>query len=92
MGFFRISTGHLRAGLVELAYGALVLSLAIDTVVRPRLVGRDELPVLFTFIGLIGGVAIFGLIGLVEGPVLVSLCIATLKIYDDEVVSDAAGA
>jgi predicted PurR-regulated permease PerM len=88
VGLFRVFTGHVGAGIAELAYGAVVVGIAIDYVVRPRLVGRDNLPAVFTFIGLIGGVAVFGLIGLILGPVLVSLCVAVLKIYHDEIVSD----
>jgi predicted PurR-regulated permease PerM len=86
MGVFRILTGHVAGGVTELIWGAVVVSLIVDTVIRPRLVGRGHLPAIFTFVGLIGGVQVFGLIGLIVGPVVVSLCVALLRIYDREVV------
>ncbi len=89
VGLFRVFTGHVASGAVEIAYGALVVGLAIDYVIRPQLVGRNHVPALFTFIGLFGGVAVFGLIGLILGPMLVSLCLAALKIYDEEVAAEA---
>jgi predicted PurR-regulated permease PerM len=88
VGIFQIVTGHLWAGLVEIAYGALVMELSINYGIRPRQVGRADLPGIFTFIALLGGVAVFGLIGLIVGPVVVSLCMAILKIYDDELLSE----
>ena len=85
-GLFLIYTGHPLAGVLELLYGALVVSVGIELVIRPRLVGVAQLPKVFTFVGLFGGVALFGLMGLILGPVIVSLCVAVLKIYNEEVV------
>jgi predicted PurR-regulated permease PerM len=90
IGLFRIFTGHPASGAAEIVYGAVVVGVVVDYVIRPRLVGRDHIPALFTFIGLFGGVAVFGLIGLILGPMLVSLCLAILKIYDEEVASEVA--
>ena len=88
VGLLCIFTGRVGAGVGELLYGALIVTTFVDYVVRPRLVGNSRLPLVFTFIGLFGGVAVFGPIGVVLGPVTVSLCFAVLKIYDEEVVSE----
>jgi predicted PurR-regulated permease PerM len=49
-------------------------------------VGSDKnVPVLLTFVSLFGGVEVFGLVGLVLGPVIVTLSIAILKTYQVEV-------
>jgi predicted PurR-regulated permease PerM len=59
---------------------------ASDYYVRPRLVGSDkDVPVLLTFVSLFGGVEVFGLVGLVLGPVIVALALAVLKTYQAEV-------
>jgi predicted PurR-regulated permease PerM len=42
-------------------------------------------PALLTFVSLFGGVEVFGLVGLVLGPVIVTLSIAVLKTYQTEV-------
>jgi predicted PurR-regulated permease PerM len=86
LGIFRMATGHVVAGLISLIYSALVVGVASDYLVRPRLVGSDKnVPVLLTFVSLFGGVEVFGLVGLVLGPVIVTLSIAVLKIYQSEV-------
>ena len=67
-----------RAGwAVGLAVWGIVISLS-DNFVRPLLVStKVPISTLMVFIGAIGGVAGFGMVGLVLGPVLMSLC-ATL--------------
>jgi predicted PurR-regulated permease PerM len=92
LGIYRIASGHAVAGLFSLIYSALVVGVASDYFIRPRLVGSDKnVPVLLTFVSLFGGVEVFGLVGLVLGPVIVTLSIAILKTYQTE-VSAARGA
>jgi predicted PurR-regulated permease PerM len=52
-----------------------------DYVIRPRLVGDEAIPTLITFVALFGGIEVFGLKGLVVGPVLMSVAVAILRIY-----------
>lgn len=85
IGIFLLITGHPLAGASELVYGALVVGVVTDYVIRPRLVGsKDDMPAVLIFIGLLGGTEVFGLIGLVLGPVIVTMCVAVLRIYDAE--------
>jgi predicted PurR-regulated permease PerM len=57
----------------------LVVSL-VDNIVRPLLVsGRARIGTLTVFIGVLGGVSAFGAIGLVMGPLVVSLVLALLE-------------
>ena len=54
------------------AWGALVM-LGNDHFVWPRVVGEaTRLPFLFAFVGIFGGVASFGLVGLFLGPVIMA--------------------
>jgi predicted PurR-regulated permease PerM len=86
LGIYRMVTGHVVAGLFSLIYSALIVGVASDYFIRPRLVGSDKnVPVLLTFVSLFGGVEVFGLVGLVLGPVIVTLSIAILKTYQVEV-------
>ena len=49
---------------------------------RPRLVGgHGTMPPLATFVALFGGVEVFGLAGLIVGPLLMSISIAILRIF-----------
>ncbi len=81
-GVVLILVGHPVLGTIELVWGALVVSVVCEYVIRPWLVGGDaHLPSLVTFAALLGGVQVFGLKGLVVGPVLMSLAIAVLRLY-----------
>jgi predicted PurR-regulated permease PerM len=84
-GVFLLGTGHLVSGVLELIYGGVVVVGFSDYVLRPRLVGgQGEMPALLTFVSLFGGVETFGFIGLILGPLLMSIAIALLRIYAKE--------
>jgi predicted PurR-regulated permease PerM len=86
VGVFLIVVGHPVRGVVELVWGMLVIVGFSDYVLRPNLVGGEEgMPALLTFISLFGGVEVMGLKGLIVGPVVMSIAVATLRIYAREV-------
>ena len=70
--------------LVMLAWGVGVVS-TVDQVLRPWLIGRDvPIPILFLVFSVLGGLVLYGPIGLFAGPVLVSLFMTALQIYREE--------
>jgi len=82
IGAVLIATGHVGMGAIEIVWGTLVVVGVSDYLIRPRLVaGRGTMPALLTFTALFGGVEVFGLLGLVLGPIVMSLSLALLKIY-----------
>ena len=82
-------TGHWGSALVVLAICAGV-SAVIDNVVRPMLLGgRTEMNTFEIFISVVGGIAVFGMMGLVLGPVLVATAHSILAVYTQS-VEDAA--
>ncbi len=82
---YLMATHHVAAGVAELLYGAFVVGIVTDYVIRPRLVrGSTGVPAVLTFVSLFGGVEIFGVVGLIVGPVIVTLCLAVLKTYEEE--------
>jgi len=92
VGVGLLATGHTAAGSFELIWGALIVVGASDYVVRPRLVrGDGKIPSLITFIALFGGVKVFGLLGLIVGPVIAAVAIAVLRTYDREVCAPLSG-
>jgi predicted PurR-regulated permease PerM len=73
----------LRAGGLML-YGALVVS-TIDNFLRPKIIGkRARVHPLVILLGVFGGLALFGFVGIIIGPFLLTLFIASLKIYEQE--------
>jgi predicted PurR-regulated permease PerM len=78
-----VSGGSSGAGLALFGWGAVVM-LAGDHFVWPTLVGgAARLPFLFAFVGIFGGLATFGLLGLFLGPVIMA---ALLTIWREWVI------
>jgi predicted PurR-regulated permease PerM len=71
--------GHWKSTIFMVIWGSLLVSL-VDNVVRPMLVsGRAHVGTLTVFIGVLGGLAAFGAIGLFLGPVVLALIIALIR-------------
>jgi len=86
VGIGLIAAGHPVSGVFELLWGMVVVVGLSDYVIRPSLVGgHGHVPTLLTFISLFGGVEVFGLLGLIVGPVIASVALALLRTYDREI-------
>ncbi len=73
--------GHWGKALALTAWGALVIGM-IDNFLRPKLVGeRTRLHELLIFFSVLGGLQIFGVLGLVLGPVIVAITLALLDVF-----------
>ncbi|HYL85116.1 MAG TPA: AI-2E family transporter [Candidatus Angelobacter sp.] len=80
-------TGHWGRALVLLIICAVV-STVLDNVLRPLLLGgRTELSALVVFISILGGVSLFGMLGLVLGPILVATAASVLNAHMDRTES-----
>ncbi len=67
--------GQLVSAIGIFVFGMLVLAIG-DHVLRPRIIGSAvELPFLWVLFGILGGVDVFGLIGLFIGPALMALVV-----------------
>jgi predicted PurR-regulated permease PerM len=74
-------TGHWGRAVLLLVICAGVSTL-VDNVLRPLLLGgRTELSALLIFISVVGGVGLFGMLGLVLGPILVATAASVLAVY-----------
>ena len=77
-------SGSMGRGLTLLAVGVGIIGL-VDNVVRPMLLsGRTQLNGLLVFVSLLGGIAAFGFLGLVLGPVIMATAIGVLDAYTKE--------
>lgn len=78
------STGHMAKALTLAAIGAGVVA-SIDNLLRPALLaGRAQMNGLLMFVSLLGGVSVFGLVGLILGPLVVALAAGLLEAYSGE--------
>lgn len=76
--FLALSGAYVKA-VVLVAWGILVIG-SIDNFLSPRLVGkRARLHELLIFFGVLGGLDVFGVLGLVVGPVVVAVTLALIE-------------
>lgn len=86
-----LASGHLARALLLTAYCLVILMAGNDYVVRPRLVGSaEDTHPLLTLVALIGGISVFGVAGVIVGPVTLSLFVASARIYEREREHDLA--
>jgi predicted PurR-regulated permease PerM len=72
-------TGAYIKAVILVAWGALVIS-SIDNFLSPRLVGRRaRLHELLIFFAVLGGLQVFGVLGIVLGPVVVAVTLALIE-------------
>jgi predicted PurR-regulated permease PerM len=75
------ATGHWGKAIVLAAWGALVIG-TIDNILRPKLVGeKTKLHELFIFFSVLGGLHVFGVVGIVLGPVMLAITLALLEVF-----------
>jgi predicted PurR-regulated permease PerM len=75
--------GSVAAGLVLLFVGIFAIS-AVDSGLRPIIIrGRVRMPLLVIFFSVFGGIQLFGLIGLVMGPLVLGVFISVVDIFKD---------
>jgi predicted PurR-regulated permease PerM len=80
---FLALNGEWPRAIVLLVWGALVIS-SVDNFLRPRLVGgRVGLSELVMFFALLGGLKVFGVLGIVLGPVLFAIAAAIVDALSD---------
>ncbi len=76
-------SGHFT-GVLILAVICGAVAGNLDNVLRPRLVGKDtEMHDLFVLFGTLGGIALFGILGIIIGPIISALFITIWEIYGD---------
>jgi predicted PurR-regulated permease PerM len=76
-------TGHWGKGAVILVICGGVAAVA-DNIIRPLLLrNRTHLNELLLFIGVLGGLEVFGLLGLVAGPTVVAAAMGIFRVYMD---------
>ncbi len=90
-GIYLVLQGQAMPGVGLLLWGALVVS-AIDNVLRPLFIsGHGHLPILAVALGVLGGLAAFGFVGLIVGPLTLALFLAVFKIYREQMESVRPG-
>jgi len=73
--------GATTKALILLVYSVLILG-TIEHFVKPKLIGKKiQLSTFAIFLGVIGGLSLFGILGLFFGPIIVALLVTSIEIY-----------
>jgi predicted PurR-regulated permease PerM len=73
--------GQYAQGIGLALFCALVVG-SVDNLVRPSLVGKDtQMHDLFILFGTLGGIAFFGVLGIIIGPIIAALFVTVWEIY-----------
>ncbi len=90
VAIFMIAEGQTGPGVGILIYGLIVVGLT-DNLLRFTLLKRlEDIHPLITVFGIIMGMNIFGFMGLIFGPILMSITVLLIQVYQDEFSGDDA--
>lgn len=81
VGIIMLLTGNIWQGVVLIA-GHILIVTNIDNILRPRFVPKKaRLDPALVVLSVFAGIAMFGFLGIVIGPVLMILIVTTIKVY-----------
>ncbi len=83
-GYAQADNGLITKGILLLLYGMFIIS-TIDNILKPKVIGeRAKLHPVFVLLGVLGGITLFGVVGLVVGPLIFAILITSIQIYEEE--------
>ena len=84
IGIYLILAGQIWQGIFILIWGAVIIGNA-DNIIRAYILhGTAKINPIFLILALMGGIILFGFWGLVLGPIILSLVVTVLSIYQME--------
>lgn len=84
MGIQTNSNTLIIKAIIIAIYGIIVLG-AVENFLKPKIIGdKAKLHPVLVFIGIIGGLSLFGFIGFFIGPIILGVLSALIKIYEKE--------
>lgn len=83
-GLYLIYIGEAFRGIGLLIYCAILVN-GVEHLIRPKLIGRTaNIHPLLVLLGVVGGLAIFGFVGFIVGPLVLSVFVTVLNLYRKE--------
>jgi len=81
-------TGHIFSAVGLIIWAILIVGL-VDNLIGPYLMGRgNDMHPFIILIAVLGGISLFGPVGFIVGPVVVTLFLVLLEIYNQYIVRD----
>ncbi len=81
-GILSGNTGETIGGILFILYGLIIIS-GIDNIIRPKIIGdKARVHPVLILVGVLGGLYLFGFIGVVIGPLILALFATFVKAYE----------
>ena len=83
-GYLQGSNTLIIKGVLLILYGIFIIS-SIDNILKPKIIGaRARVHPVLVLLGVLGGLKLFGFVGIIIGPVILALIITLIDIYEIE--------
>ncbi len=83
-GIYHLVNGNTGMALALIIYG-VVISNVLDNIVKPKMIeNKIKIHPLLVFFSILGGVQVFGILGILYGPLIVTLFLTLLNIYKSD--------
>jgi len=80
-GIYMIATGNHLSGILILVIGVVVV-MNIDNIIKPKLISKkSKVHPVVALIGVLGGLILFGVVGLILGPIIIAIFLTLLRFY-----------
>jgi len=84
MGYLQNSNSFFIRGMVLIVYELLVVA-GVDNILRSKIIGlKSDVHPILVLIGVLGGLDVFGFVGIILGPAVLALLIIFVDIYIEE--------
>jgi len=92
VAMYLFATGETARGVIQLLWGTFVIS-TVDNFIRPLVIGgRTRIPTIVLFFAILGGLQVYGFLGLFLAPAVIALLVAFARIYREQYGLEAVGA
>lgn len=87
-GIILLAQGNIIWGIFLLVYGFFIVA-GIDNLLKPKIIsGKGKIHPIVALIGILGGLKLFGLLGIIIGPLIAALFIAMVEFYYEDYVKE----
>jgi len=82
---YLIIIGDVQNAVLLVIYFSLILSFYMDSILKNQLIGKTaKMNPVVSLIGILGGIILFGIVGIVIGPLILSLFVLIYNLYREE--------
>jgi predicted PurR-regulated permease PerM len=86
-GIIQILNNHILGGIFLLVYGFFIVA-GIDNILKPKIISKAALHPIIALIGVLGGLKLFGFLGIIMGPIILALFITMAEFFHEDYIKE----